>query len=114
MFKSEVSKTAREFYRWSTLECDRRWFNNKTEVIDDTDIVNTDRDLLVSVLDLCTVMCPHLDSSTDMSKLRQLVLDEDVKYDLKDNDLQTQRNTTLSVEFVESQKKSHSLQAPHW
>lgn len=105
MFKSEMSKTARECCRRSTLECERRWCNNKTEVIDDADIVNTDRDLLVSVLDLRTVLCPHLDSSTDMPKLRQLVLDEYVKYGLKDYDLQAQRNATLSAEFVESQKK---------
>jgi hypothetical protein len=77
MFKSEMSKTARECCRW----------------------------FLVSVLDLRTVLCPHLDSSTDKPKLRQLVLDEYVKYGLKDYDLQAQRNATLSTEFVESQKK---------
>jgi hypothetical protein len=62
----------------------------RTETIRTTtenDIVNTDHDLLVSVLDLCTVMCPHIESTFEMPRLHQLVLDEYVKYDFHDFDL---------------------------
>ena len=60
--------------------------------------MNTDHDLLVSVLDFRTVMCPHIESTFEMPRLRQLVLDEYVKYDLHDFDLETQKNSEVATE----------------
>jgi hypothetical protein len=62
-------------------------------------------------MDLCTVMCPHIQSTFEMPRLHQLVLDEYVKYGLHDFDLETQKNTTVSPEevgsLVKKQKTGH-------
>lgn len=111
MFKTDISVRGQEYCRRATLECERRWCKNKTEVINNSDIVNTDHDLLVSVLDLRTVMCPHIESTFEMPRLRQLVLDEYVKYDLYDFELQAQKNVAVDAEDVGSlamkQKTGH-------
>ena len=75
---------------------ERRWCNNKTEVIDNSKIVNTDHDLLVAVLDLRTVLCPHIETTLEMPRLRQVVLDEYVKYGLHEFDSQASRNVAVA------------------
>ncbi len=67
--------------------------------------MNTDHDLLVSVLDLRTVMCPHIESTFEMPRLHQLVLDEYVKYDFHDVHLETQKNSAVAGEDVGSLTK---------
>ena len=73
--------------------------------------MNTGHDLLVSVLDLRTVMCPHIKSTFEIPRLRQLVLDEYVKYGLHDFDLQTQKDAAVAAEdigsLVKKQKTTH-------
>ncbi len=111
MFKEDMSVRGQECCRRAALECERRWCKNETEVINNSDIVNSDHDLFVSVLDLRTVMCPHIESTFEMPRLRQLVLDEYVKNGLHDFDLEAQKNAAVPPEevgsLVKKQKTGH-------
>ena len=73
--------------------------------------MKSDHDLFVSVLDLRTVMCPHIESTFEMPRLRQLVLDEYVKNGLHDFDLEAQKNAAVPPEevgsLVKKQKTGH-------
>ena len=51
-----------EMWRKAELEMERRWCTNVTEEINHSALVHTDHDLLVSVLDLRTVTCPHIET----------------------------------------------------
>ena len=105
MLISDMSERGQECCRRSALEMERRWCNNRTEVIDNSKIVNTDHDLLVAVLDLRTVLCPHIETTIEMPRLRQLVLDEYVKYGLHEFDLQASRNAAEADEEGGSSSK---------
>ena len=90
VFKGDMSHRAKECWRKAELECERRWCTNDTEEINNSALVYSDHDLLVSVLDLRTVTCPHIESTYDIPRLRKLLTLEYVKYGLKEFDLQQQ------------------------
>ena len=57
------------------------------------------------MLDLRTVLCPHIETTIEMPRLRQLVLDEYVKYGLHEFDLQASRNAAEADEEGGSSSK---------
>ena len=83
-----MSHRSKECWWKAELECERRWCTNDTEAINNSALVYSDHDLLVSVLDLRTVMCPHIESTYDIPRLRKLLTLEYVKYGLKEFDFQ--------------------------
>jgi hypothetical protein len=103
VFKRDMSDRAIEMWRKAELEMERRWCTNVTEEINHSALVHTDHDLLVSVLDLRTVTCPHIDSTYEIPRLRKVLMVAYVKYGLNEFDLQQQaRQQAIDVDILES------------
>ncbi len=88
VFKRDMSDCDKEMWRKAQLEMERRWCANVTEEINNSALVHTDHDLVVSVLDLHTVTCPHIDSTYEIPRLRKVLTVTYVKYGLNEFDLQ--------------------------
>jgi len=99
VFKRDMSDRAKEMWRKAQLEMERRWCTNVTEEINNSALVHTDHDLLVSVLDLRTVTCPHIDSTYEIPRLRKVLTVAYVKFGLNEFDLQQQ---AIEVDMHES------------
>lgn len=103
VFKRDMSDRAIEMWRKSELEMERRWCTNVTEEINHSALVHTDHDLLVSVLDLRTVTCPHIDSTYEIPRLRKVLMVAYVKYGLNEFDLEQEaRQQAIDVDILES------------